>query len=175
MTPRSIRLPDGSTAKGYLREQFADAWERYCPPEDTPAEPPQTPDTPVPPADRHNGTTLSGTGISGDSRTAQAPPCAGQENDEIPHGNGVVPVCRSEWGDKGNGGVAAPAAAANGRPAEEGCGGCGMEIGEPGRGRKVCPTGGHCPGGGYGREVLASGEGWSVEIERGSSDPGWSR
>jgi Protein of unknown function (DUF3631) len=29
---RSIRFPDGSTVKGYLRDQFADAWDRYLTP-----------------------------------------------------------------------------------------------------------------------------------------------
>lgn len=31
--PRTIRV-GGHTAKGYHREQFADAWERYCPPKE---------------------------------------------------------------------------------------------------------------------------------------------
>ena len=29
--PRSIRMPDGHTPKGYLREYFSDAWVRYLP------------------------------------------------------------------------------------------------------------------------------------------------
>jgi Protein of unknown function (DUF3631) len=33
---RSVRLPDGTTPKGYLREQFEDAWNRYLPPETPP-------------------------------------------------------------------------------------------------------------------------------------------
>lgn len=37
--PRSVRLPDGSTPKGFLREQFLDAWERWLPP--TPKKAPQ--------------------------------------------------------------------------------------------------------------------------------------
>jgi len=33
VSPRTIRLDDGSTPKGYKREQFEDAWARYCPTE----------------------------------------------------------------------------------------------------------------------------------------------
>jgi hypothetical protein len=29
---RGIRLPDGSTPRGYMREDFEQAWKRYCPP-----------------------------------------------------------------------------------------------------------------------------------------------
>ena len=29
---RGIRLPDGSTPRGYLRQVFDEAWKRYCPP-----------------------------------------------------------------------------------------------------------------------------------------------
>jgi len=29
---RGIRLPDGSTPRGYLRHDFEEAWKRYCPP-----------------------------------------------------------------------------------------------------------------------------------------------
>lgn len=42
--PRSVRLGDGSTPKGFLREQFADAWERWLPPTRTDA--PQAPSPP---------------------------------------------------------------------------------------------------------------------------------
>ena len=31
ITPRTIRLQDGTTPKGYLREDFCDSWERYLP------------------------------------------------------------------------------------------------------------------------------------------------
>jgi hypothetical protein len=30
--PRVIRFADGTTPRGYLREDFEDAWKRYCPP-----------------------------------------------------------------------------------------------------------------------------------------------
>jgi hypothetical protein len=45
--PVTIRLGEHDTPKGYHREAFAEAWQRYLPPEDTPsalegaAEPPQ--------------------------------------------------------------------------------------------------------------------------------------
>ena len=29
--PHTVRLPDGSTPKGYLLEDFADTWNRYLP------------------------------------------------------------------------------------------------------------------------------------------------
>ena len=29
---RGIRLADGTTSRGYLRDDFEDAWKRYCPP-----------------------------------------------------------------------------------------------------------------------------------------------
>ena len=37
--PGNVRLPDGSTPKGYMREKFTDCWDRYCPSE-SPADPP---------------------------------------------------------------------------------------------------------------------------------------
>jgi Protein of unknown function (DUF3631) len=42
----SKRLPDGKTPKGYLLEQFADAFKRYLPPEDPPSD--RSQDTPSP-------------------------------------------------------------------------------------------------------------------------------
>jgi hypothetical protein len=40
---RTVRLPDGSTAKGFVREQFEDSWRRYLPTtpplSDTPSQP----------------------------------------------------------------------------------------------------------------------------------------
>jgi hypothetical protein len=38
--PRSVRFPDGGTAKGYRREQFEDSWRRYVPIQ--PSQPSQT-------------------------------------------------------------------------------------------------------------------------------------
>ena len=42
VTPRTIRLEDGSTPKGYLRDQLLDAWQRWLP-DPTPIQPPQAP------------------------------------------------------------------------------------------------------------------------------------
>lgn len=36
ISPRTIRLDPGETSKGYLREQFEDAWKRYVPPSPRP-------------------------------------------------------------------------------------------------------------------------------------------
>jgi hypothetical protein len=44
--PRTIKLRDGSTAKGYLREWFVDAWERWTPSRSTDALP-ASPASPV--------------------------------------------------------------------------------------------------------------------------------
>lgn len=35
ITSANIRFPDGTQAKGYHRDAFADAWSRYCPGIDT--------------------------------------------------------------------------------------------------------------------------------------------
>ena len=37
--PHTVRLPDGSTPKGYLLEDFADTWNRYLPAAATSATP----------------------------------------------------------------------------------------------------------------------------------------
>ena len=47
--PRTIRLDDGRTPKGYLREQFSAAWERWLP--HSPDGPPQAPHPPQKPRD----------------------------------------------------------------------------------------------------------------------------
>ncbi|MEZ5078441.1 MAG: DUF3631 domain-containing protein [Solirubrobacterales bacterium] len=44
--PRSIRVEDGTTPKGYLREQMLDAWERWLAPASK--RPPQAPHPPLP-------------------------------------------------------------------------------------------------------------------------------
>jgi Protein of unknown function (DUF3631) len=41
--PRTIRLDDGTTPKGYHRSDFADAWERYLPSREKPPQSPQAP------------------------------------------------------------------------------------------------------------------------------------
>jgi hypothetical protein len=54
---RTVRLDDGTTPKGFLREQFEGAWSRYIP------------STPL--SKRHNATTRSGSGIEADFETPQ--------------------------------------------------------------------------------------------------------
>jgi hypothetical protein len=73
---RTIRLDDETTPKGYLRERFEDAWNRYLPS----SEGLKTPQ-------RHNGSTKPETP---DSETPQDSPCGGYENPHKPHGNANV-------------------------------------------------------------------------------------
>lgn len=54
---RTVRYDDGSTPKGFLREQFEGTWSRYIPPS--------------PLSKRHNATTRSGSGIEPDFKTPQ--------------------------------------------------------------------------------------------------------
>jgi hypothetical protein len=32
--PKSVRMQDGQVIRGYTRDQFEDAWARYCPAEE---------------------------------------------------------------------------------------------------------------------------------------------
>jgi hypothetical protein len=81
---RTVRLPDGTTPKGYLREQFEDAWERYAP-----ASPPsETPHRHKPHGERD----------SGGFHTATR---GGSETRANPHGCGDVAVWRSETQGRG--------------------------------------------------------------------------
>jgi len=92
---KSIRLPDGSTPKGYERRQFEDAWERYCPPELDP----------VPlelclnSQHRHNATTKP---TPADFNSPQDPPCGDTETGEIPDCEPDVAMLRVESPDKGH-------------------------------------------------------------------------
>jgi hypothetical protein len=73
---RTVRLDDEGTAKGFKREQFEDAWDRY---------------TPVPPPSKGNNvTTRSGSGIAPDSYPSQDRRCDGLKTAENPHGERVV-------------------------------------------------------------------------------------
>ena len=73
---RSVRLDDGSTPKGYHRDQFADAWERYLLP-GTDSQPPQ----------RHNGSTEPKTG---DFYPPQTELVADRKGAANPHSRAVV-------------------------------------------------------------------------------------
>lgn len=68
---RTVRLDDGTTPKGFLREQFEDPWNRYLPSEAPPK--------------RHNATTQTGSGIEPDSVPPQELDVADSELDANPH------------------------------------------------------------------------------------------
>jgi len=68
--PRSIRVDDGSTPKGYKREQFEDAWRRYLPAN--------------PASIRHNATTRMGSGIAAETDPPQDRVVADSEEAENP-------------------------------------------------------------------------------------------
>jgi len=77
IAPRTIRLPDGSTPKGYLLDSFRVVFAAY-----------------FPDSKRHNATPQRGEGESSDSQTATQGACGVPENDTKPPS------------DKGCGGVA---------------------------------------------------------------------
>ena len=79
---RSIRLEDGRTPKGFLREQFEDAWRRHLPQE------PQS----YPPH-RHNGSTKPDSALS---HPPQEAGCGGYETPENPHEQANVALWRIE-------------------------------------------------------------------------------
>src|SRR5262249_40571352 len=82
--PGTIRLADnGKTSKGYYKDDFADAWERYLPP---------APGPEVPHTERHNVTTRINTGDSADFESVTATSCDVTENEEIPNKNGPCDV-----------------------------------------------------------------------------------
>ncbi len=90
--PRTVRLADGSTPKGYARGDLTDAWSRYLP-------------GPVGDASiRHNATTPVNTGDSADPNPPQDPRCGGSENAEIPREHcDVADVADRNRGDGANG------------------------------------------------------------------------
>jgi hypothetical protein len=65
--PGTVRLPNGSTPKGYKRDSFLDAWTRYVPdapqPDDAPHQPPQ------PEASKHrqDGASVARVALAADS------------------------------------------------------------------------------------------------------------
>ena len=83
---KSIRLPDGSTPKGYERCQFVDAWGRYCQSESDPV----PLETGLGSQHRHNATTEA---IPADSNSP--PPTAGGdlETVTIPDGDQMWRCC----------------------------------------------------------------------------------
>ena len=93
--PRSVRLEDGSTPKGYRREQFEDAWRRYLP-----ANPASIP---------HNATPRSGTGIEADFDPPQDHLVAAAEEAENPHGDWDVADVADRGAGHGNNGLSTEA------------------------------------------------------------------
>lgn len=84
---RTVRIADGSTPKGYKREQFEDVWRRYLPSNR--------------PSIRHNATTRMGTGETAGSDPPQDRVVADGEETENPHGDWVVAdVADAEPGDE---------------------------------------------------------------------------
>lgn len=74
--PRNLR-EGGAVAKGYLRADFAEAWDRYL----APALPPDDPPSPVPPIpNRYTATRPVNTGESGDFNAATEGGCSGTKN-----------------------------------------------------------------------------------------------
>lgn len=69
--PRTVRFDD-ATARGFLREQFEEAWDRYIPVS--------------PPSIRHSDTNGTGSGIEPDSYPTQEPECVGLKTAANPHG-----------------------------------------------------------------------------------------
>ncbi|MBY0398640.1 MAG: DUF3631 domain-containing protein, partial [Thermoleophilia bacterium] len=97
VVPGTVRLSDGTTAKGYQRERFLDAWERYCPREQVPnaaAAPPDASRT----SHRHNP--------HGDRDAAVTDGLnAGSiRHAQNPHGERDVTVCRTEGAQEGGNG-----------------------------------------------------------------------
>lgn len=77
VSPRSIRLDDEKVKRGYYREDFADAWTRYLPPETSENPSPST----IPlDAKCYSATTRVNTGENGDFQSATAAPCSTSEN-----------------------------------------------------------------------------------------------
>jgi len=85
ITPGNIRQPDGKVPKGYHRDDFTDAWERYLP-----ADTPQSPFTPL--SKCYNATTRINTSDSADFDSATGQERSGSENSEIPNKNAPCSV-----------------------------------------------------------------------------------
>lgn len=105
--PRTIRLPDGKTPKGYYRTDFEDAWRRYLrlePPAGMPQDTPLTPDPGV--SNRHNATTRINTVENDDFGNATMFSRGGTGNAQNPNKNapcGGVAVQKPLEGLEGNG------------------------------------------------------------------------
>jgi hypothetical protein len=93
--PRTVRLSSGKTARGYVREQFEEQWNRYNTralllSEDS---------------KRHNDTTRMATRENGDFEVTHEEGVFHSENGSNPHEQGDVSVCQPETPQRGNGAV----------------------------------------------------------------------
>jgi putative DNA primase/helicase len=80
--PRTIRLPDNKTPKGYILDDMKDAFLRYLP------------NTPL--SDRHTATTQGPVGETDDLKTPQPDPCGGSENARSSHAERACGVVADE-------------------------------------------------------------------------------
>lgn len=139
--PRKVRVGE-ETVQGYRREDFADAWARYCAAFGKDAEEPAAP-SPAPyprPATGTSGTTASPSGFQGVTRPEHDSLGSGYRNGENPHGYGFVPDVPDRGPDEGRGG------------------GSEAPIMRADRGRQVV-------------QVLAEEPGWAAWVERGPEVP----
>lgn len=88
IAPRSIRLPDDKTPKGYHRTDFEDAWRRYLRVEPVPGSPAETSPTPHSGvSSRNTATTRINTGENDRLRSATTFSRGGTENAQKPSKN----------------------------------------------------------------------------------------
>lgn len=92
--PHTVRLPDERRLKGYEREQFAEAWELYLPPDSA-----QVPSTLDPKRDAV--TTRENTGENEDLQSVTISPCHGSQNSVSANENGPCHVVTAPNGSGG--------------------------------------------------------------------------
>ena len=99
IVPGTVRLADGTQAKGYQREKLTDAWDRYCPAEASPENAlglPSAPPAPFAPlSSRPNVTTSMDSGISVESDPSQTGSWDGPKSGENPYGDRDVTAGRT--------------------------------------------------------------------------------
>lgn len=88
IVPTTIKLADGTTAKGYRRERLAEAFERYLSRGEGPSI-------------RNSVTSYMGSGLSAEAHPSPAPPGYGYENRETPHGDREVTELRIDGAETG--------------------------------------------------------------------------
>ncbi|BDG74084.1 DUF3631 domain-containing protein [Roseomonas fluvialis] len=95
--PANLRGPDNKVAKGYFREAFEEAWNRYLP-----ADTPSVPHTPH--SSRYTATSEENPRFSANSEPLHDTPCSGSENARNPAENmgcsGVADQEPPAWGER---------------------------------------------------------------------------